>query len=946
LAQQPSYIKITTEEGLPSNEVYSIIQDQKGFIWVGCDAGLFKYDGIRFIHYKNSNQKSNSLSGLTLAPSGRIYTYSFKGQMFYIENDSLHELAHDFGRIQGITFDKNSNIWINHSLGVASYSEVLKLWTDYKDVLGGDVYTNSLKSDINGCVWFIYDDYVGSIKDGVFTSFSFSKINKLEDQITGNFFIEKRDESFWGISRSKGNVYHLLKDSIYPYPSNTLTKELKGRKVTSLSDLEDGSLWVSTYSGMVVYYPEQDSVRVISPELAFSCMLKDREGSFWFGTIHNGIIKVPNMDYVVWNAENFSLFNDVLVKVIKTDSKVFFATVDGSVGELDDQSQIKLYQAEINADVQQIYFDPSQDKLYFNINQKLYSVYKNKLSTINNSFAPIKSMIKLNHQYFIATSKGLYIYNNLEDENASDTLIVDWCRQLKHHDNTLWVAGNNGLYQIEKKDKWIVSNTFFKGILTVDLAIETLTNTIYTVTFDGKINRVKSNSEETTIASLPSLTQPFQIKFYKNLLYIATNRGLWIYSIKDNSFKVLNKQMGLASDNVQNIAIDDDFIWLATGNGLQKIPLNFSTTYTKGIVYLKKLLVNGNPIAIEENVKLNYNQSLSFQLEASNYISNGKFKYAYRLKKDDDWLVFPGNIEQIDIPNLPTGKFQLEIKLIDYLGEDSENSIIIKGIVQTPYWQQWWFYLVSILFVSLTIYYFFKKRISYIEKRQAKEIDRLKLENDLRLTQQAALKAQMNPHFLFNVLNSIKGYIYENDKKNAALYLNDFSDLVRKVLELSALPKVKLEEEINVVELYIKLEAMLLQQSFSYTIEVDKSLDSSAIYIPALIIQPFIENSFKHGLRHKQGDKHLDLHISLEGLSTLIVEIIDNGIGRKASAEINSKQDKNHTSFATSAIENRIALLNHEKSGIIGIEIIDLLDGVKPLGTKVILRINIDEQGR
>src|SRR5690606_16137114 len=122
----------------------------------------------------------------------------------------------------------------------------------------------------------------------------------------------------------------------------------------------------------------------------------------------------------------------------------------------------------------------------------------------------------------------------------------------------------------------------------------------------------------------------------------------------------------------------------------------------------------------------------------------------------------------------------------------------------------------------------------------------------LRLTQQSALKAQMNPHFIFNVLNSIKGYIYENDKKNAALYLSRFSELIRKILEQSSVSNIKLSEEIETLKLYIELEAMLLDNSFSCSISIAPNINPENLYIPAMLIQPLVENALKHGLRHKQ----------------------------------------------------------------------------------------------
>jgi LytS/YehU family sensor histidine kinase len=202
----------------------------------------------------------------------------------------------------------------------------------------------------------------------------------------------------------------------------------------------------------------------------------------------------------------------------------------------------------------------------------------------------------------------------------------------------------------------------------------------------------------------------------------------------------------------------------------------------------------------------------------------------------------------------------------------------------------------------------------------------------------------MNPHFIFNVLNSIKGYIYENDKKNAALYLSSFSDLVRKVLQRSSVAEIKLEEELEILKLYIELESMLLQDNFRYEINIGENINSSELKIPGLIIQPFIENAFKHGLRHKKGEKKLELDFKLNvSKKTLIVSIADNGIGRIASAKLNESNPNNHESFATEATARRIELLNYDKKDIVSIHIIDLLNEKNnSAGTKVILTIQLN----
>jgi LytS/YehU family sensor histidine kinase len=165
---------------------------------------------------------------------------------------------------------------------------------------------------------------------------------------------------------------------------------------------------------------------------------------------------------------------------------------------------------------------------------------------------------------------------------------------------------------------------------------------------------------------------------------------------------------------------------------------------------------------------------------------------------------------------------------------------------------------------------------------------------------------------------------------------------VRKVLELSSVTDVSLEQEIETLKLYIELESMLLQSDFSYAILVDDNIDISGVQIPTLLLQPYVENAFKHGLRHKTGSKQLLIKISINDTKDiLIIEITDDGIGRAASEIINNQNGDKHKSFALSAIEKRIQLLNFENRDVVGIEIKDNFENGSSSGTTIIIRIHV-----
>lgn len=239
----------------------------------------------------------------------------------------------------------------------------------------------------------------------------------------------------------------------------------------------------------------------------------------------------------------------------------------------------------------------------------------------------------------------------------------------------------------------------------------------------------------------------------------------------------------------------------------------------------------------------------------------------------------------------------------------------------------WVTILVIFILLVAILYFLYRQRLLENQKRI------LTLEQDVS-------RAQMNPHFIFNALNSIKHYIINNEKKNAVHYLNKFSKLVRKILESSSLKEVALQDELETMDLYMNIENIRFSNEIQYKVTVDEGLDLSKTKVPPLVLQPFLENALWHGLSSKKGDKKINLTVSKPEKNFIQVDIEDNGIGRKASAEIKSKKIIHRKSIGIELTKER---LNNFIKGFKNPFLLvfnDLVDVNKnPLGTKVTLKI-------
>ena len=222
---------------------------------------------------------------------------------------------------------------------------------------------------------------------------------------------------------------------------------------------------------------------------------------------------------------------------------------------------------------------------------------------------------------------------------------------------------------------------------------------------------------------------------------------------------------------------------------------------------------------------------------------------------------------------------------------------------------------------------------------------RLALEKQYRDSELKALKAQMNPHFIFNALNSIQEYIILNQKNLASEYLGKFADLMRKYLHYSDAGGISVEDEVSTLKMYLELEALRFEDKLSYDITVSENINDSA-KIPTMLIQPYVENALKHGLLHRKTDRQLTIVFSKPTDKTIVCQIEDNGIGREASLLKKANSSANHKSFATKATASRLDLLNFGKGQKIGVEYEDLKNEDNTAkGTLVRLTIPIIRKG-
>jgi ligand-binding sensor domain-containing protein len=319
-----------------------------------------------------------------------------------------------------------------------------------------------------------------------------------------------------------------------------------------------------------------------------------------------------------------------------------------------------------------------------------------------------------------------------------------------------------------------------------------------------------------------------------------------------------------------------------------------------------------------------------------------KNTYAYRLEGlEADW-VQSGTRREASYTNLAPGRYTFRVKAANEDGVWTSTVISLPIEILPAWWQKTWFRMLVALAAAAVGARLYRYHLAQVRARA--EVRQLRAEFRQRLTEteMAALRAQMNPHFLFNVMNSINLFLLENDAAAASVYLTKFSRLIRLVLENSRSEKVTLEKELEALRLYLDMETLRFKQKVRYEIDLEPDIDLKYTCIPPLLLQPYVENSIWHGLLHKKGGGTVTIRLRQPDENLLHVEITDDGIGRAASAARYSKTVRRHKSYGMQVTKERLAMINELYGIETKVAISDLTSGDGlAAGTRVCLVIPV-----
>jgi len=382
------------------------------------------------------------------------------------------------------------------------------------------------------------------------------------------------------------------------------------------------------------------------------------------------------------------------------------------------------------------------------------------------------------------------------------------------------------------------------------------------------------------------------------LLICTLNDGLYIWKHKEFILDKLNYSQGLETNNINDALLDDwGNLWIATEYGLKKIKYIEKSDKSFPHVTIDKVNVLYDEVEIDKISVLDESQnSLQFHYSARDYADTDKVSFEWRLRENEPWQKTVG--KYVSQSNLQSGSYNFEIRATHGNGLYGYTIPINFTIKSSSVSVAWKYVLGGVGLLSM-LWLWSLRRYDRSVKSFETEKKKLRLQNDLLKTEQKALQLQMNPHFVFNALNSIQGLIASNENKSARKYLNKFSTMMRSMLEQSRGDAIKIDDEIKYLDDYLSLERMGREEKFDFVI--NKSEQVPDLKIPSMLIQPFIENAIMHGMKglEKKGLISVNFEMDKENLVCLIE---DNGVGRRTN-----ETKKDHQSLGMQVVKDRLS---------------------------------------
>lgn len=940
-AQHLAWKNYTTNDGLPSNEVYGLLQDRKGMLWLGTDLGICRFNGYQFIRPADTSISAHSSAFHPFEDAqGRIWFLHLAPELWVLENDTVKPWKHNpvidayRGKFTSMycAMEKDGTLWI--ALDGPGFlvvrpdgSHRLVSMPEQSALIFTEVSGEAMLVSVNG------EDLEKRLllkRQGLSPEFVRWQDGKMIS--LGHFPLRHLEKTGGaGVWRLRNGDFVLrYYQNFYLFRNNKIVWQ--GQKEVVAQDLledRDGSLLLASLAG-----PNQGLLRFHSidhflrnefdnllPGHEVTDVLRDHEGGLWASTRDAGIFYCKNTDLGIYDASAGLPASDVLLLTSDAREIVYAGLRSTQICRLNPRyRRMDFIPAPPNAESNRFFdlkFDTLTQRLWYS---NLLCYWENKRWTF--SLAPSAEGIKQvgskkinaapnNTQWWSSSAYGFFATDRFSGKSvrvpAEQLVRVRTFSVTPDLEGTIWVTTLEGLkiWRNERYEPPPFDHPAlrFRARDVEILPLEAEGGLVIMLRGGGLLIRSQTG-RFTHLTTREGLTSDILTDLditADGVIYACSNAGLNIVGLQSNgSWKVesITMKHGLPSNQVNDVLLLNNEIWVATDKGLahflkppQPVPMPAPV--------LEKFTVNNRDTLFNPDFQLAYKQNnIALRFFSLNFRSGGNIPYRHRLLGSDTTFVYAHNRE-VNFVNLSSGKYTFEVQAQNENGAWSQSSCWSFEICP-PWWATWWFRLLAGAILAATLWLLFLTRVRAVRQEAL-------IREKVRDLETAALRAQMNPHFIFNCLQAIQSFIAQNDREAAATYLARFAKLVRLTLHSSVDGYHTLTEEMAMLDNYLHLEQLRFRGKFDFVVQAEAGLNPEEIILPPLLIQPFVENALIHGLRGRENGGVVEVFFARKD-KVVEVSVSDNGKGFSAqeSADFENQQ---HKSVGIVLTQKRLDLL-------------------------------------
>lgn len=981
--------QIGLKEGLPAADIHALLRDKAGFLWLGTTTGLVRYDGFTFrsIGLTENGQSIGQVNTLLEDAGGDLWIGTEEGLFLYHNGKAtaLPAIRHQtFVRLNALLFDKQHTLWIGCSSGVYQLSPAQQ--QQLKQQPGQPVtprpltgFDRLVPKARDRRVFSLALDEEGSLYvGGKLDLFRYHKGNL--DRIWQSPDGRKTEIQHLAI-RSKNDLIFSAHDRFcYIRLRNGIPETLLNDIVPSDVLWTGKTYWFLSY-GLKQLLPEQQTPlkRLDLYERTTSQLnrfLLDKEGIFWIAT-NEGLLKIrpsafdriPLPATVPGNEINgFGLYNHTLV--FGGHHGNLFGLSSGQVSPLLTGQVPIAGIAGIQQDRQGMLWMATtyQGLLAYDGRQARHVTLKDGLGDEGfNALIPAAS-----GDLWAAGDVGLtrIRYDSLKhsytfaffEHPTNRYRFTIFYNGFEAADRTLWLASDAGLISF-RDGRFTTHRITRQGQLVrsvLRIARDRQGN-VWLATDGQGLIKGRLNGQQFTVIRQYTTADGLSAN---NLLdvfpdsdgNIWTGSAIALHCLTATGLRTFSFSDGFLGESYQSMHLfeyPDGTLYIGTTAGLLRFslsqlrqqpppaPLSVTDLRLLGThTDLRQFSAGNDPSGLPRQLRLPPEQNaLSFGFTLMSLANPVWHRYRFRLLgAEQGWRLAQGADRTVTYAGLASGNYTFQAEGITAAGTRS-GLTSFSFVILPPVWQRWWFLTGMVVVLLGTVAGYFAWRERSLRQRAAEKtrVARLIAELETR-----AIRSQMNPHFIFNCLNAIQECILADDTDTAYRYLSKFSRLLRLVLEESTKSMHSLQQEIDILRLYLDLEALRFGSSFAYRLQVEAGIEPPLYQVPALLLQPLTENAIRHGLLHKSGLRQLTVDLSIADGGGLQCILEDNGIGREQAGVLNQRSAayRQRTSKGLALTHERLMLLDQSGLGKATMQIDDLVspDGM-PTGTRITITL-------